>query len=120
MTLKVIQKFDKSFNRILVRKSDKNNGMAKNTRDALRSIFFEHKASASIILEDDIVTSKNFLIFMNKSIEKYREYKNIWHVCGYTYPVIEEKSHDFIYDAFFLSSSSGRVGKETESFLVFR
>ncbi len=100
-TLKVVESFNKSFNSILISKSDKNNGMAKNMRDALRSIFFEHKASASIILDDDILTSRDFLFFMNKSIEKYKENKKIWHVSGFNYPVFDEESYSFSKDAFF-------------------
>ena len=101
LTLKVIQRFNKSFNKIIVSKSDKNNGTAKNMRDALKSIFFEHKVSASIILEDDIITSKDFLFFMNSSIDKYKESKNIWHVSGFNYPVIDKNSDSFVHDAFF-------------------
>lgn len=100
-TLKVIEIFNTSFNRVIIKKSDKNNGMAKNMRDALRSIFFEYNATASIILDDDILTSRDFLFFMNTSLDKYKENKNIWHVSGFNYPVVNQESDPFTNDAFF-------------------
>jgi hypothetical protein len=39
-----------------------------------------------IVLEDDLVLGKYFLNYMNSSLEKYKEYDEIWHVNGYAHP----------------------------------
>jgi len=41
-----------------------------------------------IILEDDLFLGEYFLDYMNKSLNKYQEHKDVWHVNGYTYPQI--------------------------------
>jgi hypothetical protein len=55
-----------------------------------------------IVLEDDLITSKNFLSFMNQCLEQYKSNEVILSVSGYTPNIgIEE----FSYDAFFLNRS---------------
>jgi hypothetical protein len=55
-----------------------------------------------IVLEDDLITSKNFLSFMNQCLEQYKCNEVILSVSGYTPNIgIEE----FCYDAFFLNRS---------------
>jgi len=44
-----------------------------------------------IILEDDLELGKNFLKFMNDSLEKYKDSNNVWHVNGYAYPQLNFK-----------------------------
>ena len=39
-----------------------------------------NKTGAVIVLEDDIVTSPNFLNFMNDSLNYYKDKKKIWHI----------------------------------------
>ena len=79
-TLKVIQKFKRSFHNVIISKSDKNNGTAKNIRNALRSIFFDHEINACIILEDDILISTDFLFFMNTALEKFKKNKKMQNI----------------------------------------
>ena len=37
-----------------------------------------------IVLEDDLLVSPYFLKFMNESLEKYKNNKEVWHVSGYS------------------------------------
>lgn len=46
------------------------------------------KNDRAIILEDDLILGRNFLNFMNNSLARYKEIKNVWHVNGYSYPQI--------------------------------
>ncbi|MDX2082923.1 MAG: hypothetical protein SFV53_02925, partial [Rickettsiales bacterium] len=39
-----------------------------------------------IVIEDDIVTAKDFLNFTNHALEFYENEKNIWCVSGFNYP----------------------------------
>ena len=36
------------------------------------------------MLEDDIISSKNFLNFMNDALNHYQSFKDIWHINGYS------------------------------------
>ena len=45
-----------------------------------------------IVLEDDIVTGKYFLEYMNTSLEKYESDKQVWEVTGFRPPVKTDKS----------------------------
>lgn len=40
-----------------------------------------------IYTEDDIIFSKNFLVYMNTCLEKYKDDDDVIAVCGYSYPV---------------------------------
>jgi hypothetical protein len=49
-----------------------------------------------IVLEDDIVTSPNFLKFMNDALTFYENEDKVWHISGWSYP-IDLMSKDDIY-----------------------
>lgn len=40
-----------------------------------------------IVLEDDIVTSKGFLKYMNTALDVYEQEKRVFHISGYMYPL---------------------------------
>jgi hypothetical protein len=46
-----------------------------------------------IVIEDDIVTSKYFLKFMNEALDFYKADKNIYSISGYNFPVKIPKSY---------------------------
>lgn len=69
--------------RIVARKA--NLGLADNIVSGLGTVLAEHPAA--IVLEDDIVTSPNFLNFMNDCLDRFRDEPDVWHVNGWTYPV---------------------------------
>ena len=60
-----------------------NLGCAGNVGYAFISSFDEHMADAVIMLEDDTMPSKDFLIYMRDMLKKYKNDKNIWSVSGY-------------------------------------
>lgn len=45
-----------------------------------------NKYGRVIVLEDDQITSKGFLKFMNEALELYKNEQNVMHVSGYMYP----------------------------------
>jgi hypothetical protein len=55
-----------------------------------------------IVLEDDLITSKNFLLFTNKALESYKNDSRIFSIAGYTPPI--KRPIDDIY--FTMRSSS--------------
>ena len=94
-TIKVINKFSGKFKELNLNISPSNKGLASSIYGGINKVF--EKEEATIILEDDIVTSKYFLDFMNKSLEIYRTEKNIWHISGFNYSI---KSNSFKEDAY--------------------
>lgn len=50
-----------------------------------------------IVLEDDIVTSKYFLKFMNKALEVYRKSEKVFGISGYKYPTINEVKEETFF-----------------------
>lgn len=40
-----------------------------------------------IVLEDDIITSEDFLVYMNKGLDTFQDDDRIWSVTGYGYPI---------------------------------
>jgi len=77
----------------------RNLGPVKNYETAISKIFRTH--SRVIVLEDDNIVSKNFLVFMNEALRHFEKVPKCLGVCGHT---LSQKSgrlaHD-VYRAFY-------------------
>lgn len=71
---------------------DVNFGLAKSIIDGVTYII--NKFGSIIVLEDDHVTSTNFLKFMNLSLNYFENNKRIWHVSGWNYPIQSKELND--------------------------
>jgi hypothetical protein len=58
-----------------------NRGLKRNIENTVTSLFKNH--SKLIIIEDDVLVSKNFFCFMEEALIKFTTDKNIGHVTGY-------------------------------------
>lgn len=56
-----------------------------------------NKYGKIIVLEDDIVTGKYFLEYMNTALEKYETEKKVWHITGWRDPVQNEKDNSSFF-----------------------
>ena len=72
----------RGFNSFKIVERDSNFGLAKNIIEGVSEVIKNH--GRIIVLEDDLVTSKNFLTFMNKAIKYYEKRDDIFSVSGYT------------------------------------
>lgn len=72
---------------------EKNLGVQENFWTAARDIFAAY--DRMIILEDDIVTSTDFLNFMNKCLDVYESREDIFSVCGYNRPVCMPANYQY-------------------------
>lgn len=79
--LKSIEKARKNFRIIHVTHNKKNRGLALNIIDSITNILKEN--NKIIVVEDDLITSKSFLKFMNNALTFYNSKKNIWHINGH-------------------------------------
>ena len=61
-----------------------NMGLKNNILNGINTTFENYEKA--IFLEDDLEVSKSFLSYMNKSLEKYINDKNVKHISGYNYP----------------------------------
>ncbi len=87
------QQWCKDVNIIL---SETNKGLARSIIDGVTQIIKQY--GKVIVLEDDIVTGKYFLRFMNDALERYKNEDKIWHITGWRYPIKTKNNNSaFIY-----------------------
>ncbi|MBE1274995.1 sugar transferase [Enterovibrio baiacu] len=78
----VIQKFDGCFNSFSVNFREKNMGLASSLKSGISEAFRDNEKL--IVLEDDLKLSENFLLYMNQSLDYYRENKLIGSISGFS------------------------------------
>lgn len=72
----------KGFKRIQIIESKVNKGLANSIIDGVTEIIKEY--GRVIVLEDDLITSPNFLNFMNQALDFYKNDNQIISISGYT------------------------------------
>jgi glycosyltransferase involved in cell wall biosynthesis len=82
--------------------SVKNFGLATSVRRGVTQVLQSY--DRVIVLEDDLITSTNFLSFMNASLERFAENKAVYSVSGYTFDIPGIASYPF--DNYFHCRSS--------------
>ena len=73
------------FKEIKITLREKNIGLADSVISGVREVI--EKYGKTIVLEDDIVTSPYFLIFMNEALNFYEDDKRIYSISGYNFPI---------------------------------
>lgn len=69
------------FKSVEIIESKNNKGLAKSVIEGVTEII--NKYEKVIVLEDDLVTSKFYLKYMNESLELYEKRNDIWSISGY-------------------------------------
>jgi len=87
----------KGFKKIIIIERKKNLGLSNNIISGANYIFKKH--NKAIFLEDDLLVSKNFLNFMNYSLDFYFSKKEVWHISGWNYniDISNEKYDGFLW-----------------------
>lgn len=75
---------------VTIYESDINKGLADSIISGVTEII--NKFGKIIVLEDDIVTGKYFLDFMNTTLEKYKNNNEVWHITGWRDPIKKSKN----------------------------
>ena len=88
------------FKEVHIIESDSNRGLANSIISGVSRIVDEY--GKVIVLEDDIVTSKYFLEYMNCALRVYQDEPQVMHISGYMYPL---KKND-LPDTFFYPATS--------------
>ena len=71
------------FGTVHVRISEKNRGLANSIISGVTEIIGKYKRC--IVLEDDLITSKYFLNFMNDALDYYEHDQRIWSITGFSF-----------------------------------
>lgn len=70
---------------VIIIESEINQGLSKNIISGVNEIFSKH--DRIIVLEDDLVTSKYFLHYVNTALNLYEDVTDVISVVGYNYPI---------------------------------
>lgn len=76
-----VAKGAEGFASIVVQESKENKGLARSIVDGVTNTVQEY--GTVIVLEDDMVTSKYFLQFMNDALQRYVNESKVMHIAGY-------------------------------------
>jgi len=89
------------FKEIIIVKRTKNFGVDYNIIEGIKEASFLYENF--IIIEDDLIFSKNFLIFMNEALETYKSSKSIISISGFSF--INKFPANYKYDVYFTKRS---------------
>ncbi|MBN8453807.1 glycosyltransferase [Accumulibacter sp.] len=83
------------FHSVTLFAEDSNRGLAAAIIAGVSDVLDRHEMV--IVLEDDIITSPQFLQFLTEALIFYRDHEAVWHISGWNYPI---KACDGEYSAF--------------------
>ena len=76
---------NKSFKRKKIIFRKKNIGLKKNITQGVSQILKDY--DSVIVLEDDMISSKYFLTYMNEGLKKFKNYSKVASIHAYMYPL---------------------------------
>jgi len=92
----IVRKYIKNirgFKKLVIVEREKNYGLAKNIIEGVSEIIEKHQRV--IVLEDDLVTSSNFICYMNEALKFYENKQNIFSISGFTLPLKGLQNYQF-------------------------
>jgi hypothetical protein len=75
----------KGFKEVHLHFSEQNQGLAQSVIRGVSLVL--QKYESAIVLEDDLLFSKDFLQFMNAALRAYQGHRHIFSISGYLYPI---------------------------------
>jgi cellulose synthase/poly-beta-1,6-N-acetylglucosamine synthase-like glycosyltransferase len=82
------------FKKVVITESPVNKGLADSIIGGVHDII--NKYEKVIVLEDDLVSSRNFIVYMNKALDYYKDNQKIYSITGFSIP-IRGLTEDCIY-----------------------
>jgi hypothetical protein len=86
------------FNSIKIYETEENKGLANSIISGVTKVFESY--DSVIVLEDDLITTPNFLNFMNQTLEEYKNEKRVFSICGYSFDL---DVSNYQMDSYFLN-----------------
>ena len=84
----------KGFKSVVVHESSTNKGLATSIIQGVSSVFKEYPSA--IVLEDDLITSSNFLAYMNQALTYYQDNPKVLSISGFS-PIIKGLGENEVY-----------------------
>jgi Glycosyl transferase family 2 len=82
--------------------SDKNQGLALSIINGVSKLF--EKYNSIIVLEDDLIVSPNFIVYMNAALQFYENNVDVFSIAGYNVPTVKDDGYK--YDVYFTPRAS--------------
>lgn len=82
----------KGFKSITIREANENKGLAKSIISGVSEVLEEHETV--IVLEDDLVSTSNFLNYMNQALIFYNNYDQVFSIAGFSIPIKSDSKFD--------------------------
>lgn len=80
------------FKKITVVEQPHNLGLSKSIIGGVTRVISEYQKA--IVVEDDLIVSEDFLIYMNQALDYYQDMREYGSISAYTYPIPELKEYD--------------------------
>lgn len=90
--VRVSKKYSDQFAKFEIKKSEENKGLARALKEGVSSILNFH--DTVIVLEDDLVLSKDFLTYMNQALSFYQDDKRVGSISGFTTKLSTSSQYD--------------------------
>jgi hypothetical protein len=81
------------FRNITIVEREENFGLAKSIITGVSFVF--KKYEKVIVLEDDLITSRNFLTYMNQALSFYESSSKVWSISGFSFPITYPHNYEF-------------------------
>lgn len=81
--------------KVIIKEAAVNIGLANSIINGVSSVLKKH--DRVIVLEDDLVTSKGFLTYMNMALEKYYINEEVMQVSGYNFPLKRKAKNESFF-----------------------
>lgn len=81
-----------SFKNVTIIKAQRNKGLANSIISGVTEVIDEY--GKAIIVEDDLITGKDFLVYMNGALDFYSNNHRVGSVSAYTYDIASLKNYD--------------------------
>ncbi len=80
---------------VIIRESEVNKGLTKAILEGVTEVINEY--GKAIVLEDDLVTAKGFLKYMNEALDFYENTPQVMHISGYMFPIRQQLPNDTVF-----------------------
>jgi hypothetical protein len=88
----------RGFKTIKIYKAKKNKGLANSIIEGVTKVFETY--DSIIVVEDDLITTTNFLVFMNQTLEEYKNESRVFSISGYSFNL---NISNYLMDSYFLN-----------------
>ena len=92
----------KGFKSIRIIERNRNLGLARSVITGVTEVIAKYKKA--IVLEDDIITSPQFLSFLNEALDFYKDDLNIFSLSGYNFPI--KIPYNYLYNVYIAPRAS--------------